>query len=40
MDVSKMKSMGWTYSTELDEGIKKTYLWFLENINKLKEVKL
>ena len=33
MDVSKMKSMGWTYSTELDKGIEKTYHWFLENIN-------
>tara|TARA_S200000501_G_scaffold13044_1_gene11544 strand:+ start:3258 stop:4214 length:957 start_codon:yes stop_codon:yes gene_type:complete len=40
MDVSKMKSLGWTYSTELEEGIKKTYQWFLENITKFKEVKL
>jgi GDP-L-fucose synthase len=40
MDVSKMKRMGWTYSTNLDEGIEKTYNWFLENINNFKEVKL
>ncbi len=40
MDVSKMKEMGWTYTTDLEEGIKKTYKWFLENINNLKEVKL
>ena len=40
MDVSKMKAMGWTYSTELDKGIEKTYNWFLENINNFKEVKL
>ena len=40
MDVSKMKAMGWTYSTELEDGIKKTYGWFLENINNFKEVKL
>ena len=40
MDVSKMKAMGWTYTTELNEGIEKTYSWFLENINNLKEVKL
>ena len=40
MDVSKMKEMGWSYSTELDEGITKTYEWFLENINNYKEVKL
>jgi GDP-L-fucose synthase len=40
MDVSKMKNMGWEYSTELEEGIKKTYSWFLENIDAIKEVKL
>ena len=40
MDVSKMNAMGWTYTTELDEGIEKTYKWFLENINNFKEVKL
>ena len=40
MDVSKMTDMGWTYSTELDQGIEKTYRWFLENINNFKEVKL
>ena len=40
MDVSKMKSLGWEYSTELEDGIKKTYQWFLENIDNFKEVKL
>ena len=40
MDVSKMKSIGWEYSTELDSGIQKTYNWFLDNINNFKEVKL
>ena len=40
MDVSKMNAMGWTYSTELNEGIERTYKWFLENINKFREVKL
>ena len=40
MDVSKMTSIGWTYSTELEVGIEKTYNWFLENQNNLKEVKL
>jgi GDP-L-fucose synthase len=40
MDVSKMKSMGWTHSTPLSDGIQKTYQWFLENINNFKEVKL
>jgi len=40
MDISKMKDIGWEYSTELENGIIKTYHWFLENINKIKEVKL
>jgi GDP-L-fucose synthase len=35
-----MKSMGWTHSTPLSDGIQKTYQWFLENINNFKEVKL
>ena len=39
MDVSKMKALGWEYSTELNEGIQKTYKWFLENIETIKEVK-
>ena len=40
MDVSKMKAMGWNYSTELEEGIKKTYAWFLDNIDSIKKIKL
>ena len=40
MDISKMKELGWEYKTDLKEGIKKTYCWFLENIDNLKEVKL
>jgi GDP-L-fucose synthase len=30
MDVSRINSLGWNYKTELEEGIKKTYEWFLE----------
>ena len=40
MDVSKMEELGWEYSTELEDGIKKTYLWFLENRDSIKEVKM
>lgn len=40
IDVSKMEAMGWTYTTELEEGVKKTYDWFLENIESVKEVKI
>ena len=40
MDVSKMKALGWQYTTELEDGIQKTYQWFLENIDRIKEIKL
>jgi GDP-L-fucose synthase len=40
MDVSKMKEVGWSYTTDLEDGIKQTYDWFLENIDNFKEVKL
>jgi len=40
MDVSKMATLDWEYSTELKEGIEKTYSWFLENIENIKEVKM
>ena len=40
MDVSKMKELGWEYTTELEDGIQKTYQWFLENIDRIKEIKL
>ena len=40
IDVSKMKELGWQYSTELEDGIKKTYQWFLENTDTIKEIKL
>jgi GDP-L-fucose synthase len=40
LDVSKMSNDGWKYSTELEEGIKKTYKWFIKNINNIKKIKL
>jgi GDP-L-fucose synthase len=40
MDVSKIKELGWQYSTELEDGIQKTYQWFTENIDSFKEIKL
>ena len=40
MDVSKMKELGWEYSTKLEDGIKKTYNWFLGNTDIIKEIKL
>ena len=40
LDVSKMREMGWEYKTDLQQGIEKTYAWFLENMKNIKEVKL
>lgn len=40
MDVSKMHNLGWKHKTKLEEGIQKTYKWFLDNSDTLKEVKL
>jgi GDP-L-fucose synthase len=40
MDVSKMHNVGWKHKVGLEEGIQKTYKWFLENIENYKEVKL
>jgi len=34
MDVSKMTHAGWKAKIELEEGIKRTYAWFLENEGK------
>lgn len=39
MDVSKLANEGWSYSTNLHEGIASTYQWFLENQSDVKEVK-
>lgn len=40
MNVDKLKNEGWEASTPLEEGIQKTYQWFLENKKKFKEVRL
>lgn len=31
MDVSRINNLGWKYKTELEDGIKKTYEWFVKN---------
>ena len=32
MDVSRIHSLGWKHKTSLEDGIKKAYEWFLENV--------
>lgn len=31
LDVSRLNALGWKYSTTLENGLRKTYEWFLEN---------
>jgi GDP-L-fucose synthase len=38
MDVSKLQKNGWSSVISLQDGIKKTYDWFLRNVNELREV--
>jgi GDP-L-fucose synthase len=40
MDMSKIHALGWKHQVQLEEGIQKTYTWFLENIDRFKEVKM
>lgn len=40
MDVSKLSNAGWNAKIKLEDGIRQTYTWFLENVNTLKEVKI
>lgn len=40
MDVSKMKEAGWKAKIGLEEGIRETYTWFIENVDRIKQVKL
>ncbi len=36
LNVSKLSSLGWTYKTELEDGIKKTYKDFLSNYENMR----
>lgn len=40
MDVSKMSQAGWSAKISLEKGIASTYDWFLQNVDKVKEVKM
>lgn len=36
LDVGLLERLGWQYSVELDEGIERTYQWFLQNQEKFR----
>jgi GDP-L-fucose synthase len=35
VDVSRIESMGWSYSVDLKKGVKDTYTWYLNNVGKI-----
>ena len=37
LDVSKLKDLGWQPSINLKEGISKTYKWFLDNLDNIRQ---
>jgi GDP-L-fucose synthase len=38
VDVSRLKALGWTAKTPLREGLERTYAWYLDNADALREV--
>jgi GDP-L-fucose synthase len=40
MDISKMHELGWKHKVDLEEGLQKTYDWFIENVDNLKTVQM
>jgi GDP-L-fucose synthase len=38
VDVSRLTALGWRAPTPLREGLEKTYAWYLENLDALREV--
>jgi GDP-L-fucose synthase len=40
LDISRMATAGWKPKINLEEGIRSTYQWFLENQNVIREVKI
>lgn len=36
MNVGRLKSLGWEYTVELEQGLKESYKWFLDNQNKFR----
>ena len=37
LDVSRLNDLGWVASTTLDEGIRATYRWYLDNVDRLRD---
>ena len=37
LDVSRLGSLGWEYSLELEQGLSMTYEWFLNHLDEIRE---
>lgn len=37
MNVSRLANLGWSYNVELEDGLTKTYRWFLDNQNNFRK---
>jgi len=37
LDVAKLKKAGWQAKINLDDGVRNTYQWYLDNVNRLRE---
>jgi len=37
MDVTRLKSLGWQAETSLEQGLKETYQWFMNNVENLRQ---
>lgn len=40
MDVSRLRGAGWHHTINLEEGIRRTYDWFVKNYGRVKEVRI
>ena len=40
LEVSKIRKEGWSYSKELNSGIRETYHWFQKNVKSIRKVKI
>lgn len=40
MDISRLNELGWKAKIDLEEGINRTYQWFLDNFEQIKEVEI
>lgn len=36
MNVNRLKSIGWQYSVELEQGLTRSYQWFIDNQDNLR----